>query len=89
MFRLAKFTILSTLLLTIITIHLPSVLTSPLEFATSRLDRASKLDDGKRGAVASESAICSRHGTDIINMGGNAADAVRTIQPICRHLAPC
>ncbi|OJI87548.1 hypothetical protein ASPTUDRAFT_137176, partial [Aspergillus tubingensis CBS 134.48] len=82
MFRLAKFTILSTLLLTIITIHLPSVLTSPLEFATSRLDRASKLDDGKRGAVASESAICSRHGTDIVNMGGNAADAVRTIQPI-------
>ncbi|GLA89218.1 hypothetical protein AtubIFM56815_003690 [Aspergillus tubingensis] len=76
MFRLAKFTILSTLLLTIITIHLPSVLTSPLEFATSRLDRASKLEDGKRGAVASESAICSRHGTDIINMGGNAADAM-------------
>ncbi|PYH72032.1 uncharacterized protein BO88DRAFT_333521, partial [Aspergillus vadensis CBS 113365] len=82
MFRLAKFTILSTLLLTIITIHLPGVLTSPLEFATSRLDRANKLEDGKRGAVASESAICSRHGTDIIKMGGNAADAVRTIQPI-------
>ncbi|KAL3440011.1 gamma-glutamyltranspeptidase-domain-containing protein [Aspergillus insuetus] len=33
-------------------------------------------EDGKRGAVASESAICSRHGTDIILMGGNAADAM-------------
>ncbi|KAI3031098.1 unnamed protein product [Aspergillus niger] len=76
MFRLAKFTVLSTLLLTIITIHLPSVLTSPLEFATSRFDRTSELEEGKRGAVASESAICSRHGTDIINIGGNAADAM-------------
>lgn len=52
------------------------MLTSPLEFATSRFDRTSELEEGKRGAVASESAICSRHGTDIINIGGNAADAV-------------
>ncbi|KAL4811069.1 nucleophile aminohydrolase [Aspergillus unguis] len=32
--------------------------------------------NGKTGAVASESAICSRHGTDTILKGGNAADAV-------------
>ncbi|OJJ66759.1 hypothetical protein ASPBRDRAFT_59549 [Aspergillus brasiliensis CBS 101740] len=90
MFRLAKFTLLPTLLLTIIAIHLPGVLTSPLEFATSRVDLTNELEDGKRGAVASESAICSRHGTDIINIGGNAADAVRTSQPdlsFMRHLA--
>lgn len=29
-----------------------------------------------RGAVVSESALCSRHGADMIKMGGNAADAV-------------
>ncbi|GAQ05721.1 gamma-glutamyltranspeptidase 1 [Aspergillus lentulus] len=34
------------------------------------------LGDGKRGAVASESAICSRHGIDILELGGNAADAL-------------
>ncbi|PKX90772.1 uncharacterized protein P174DRAFT_462939 [Aspergillus novofumigatus IBT 16806] len=32
--------------------------------------------DGKRGAVASENAICSRHGIDILELGGNAADAL-------------
>ncbi|KAL2822689.1 nucleophile aminohydrolase [Aspergillus cavernicola] len=36
----------------------------------------SRIENGKRGAAASESAICSRHGTDIIMMGGNAADAM-------------
>ncbi|PYH96885.1 gamma-glutamyltranspeptidase [Aspergillus ellipticus CBS 707.79] len=76
MFRLAKFGFLSSLLLLLV-IHLPSVLTSPLEFATSRqLAPDGEFEDGKRGAAASESAICSRHGTDIITMGGNAADAM-------------
>ncbi|OOF93842.1 hypothetical protein ASPCADRAFT_209081 [Aspergillus carbonarius ITEM 5010] len=76
MFRLMRFTVLSTLLLTVLVIQLPSVLTSPLDFATRQLARGDGLEDGKRGAVASESAICSRHGTDIITMGGNAADAM-------------
>ncbi|KAL1981493.1 hypothetical protein VTN96DRAFT_2522 [Rasamsonia emersonii] len=31
---------------------------------------------GKLGAVASESAICSRHGIEMLKMGGNAADAL-------------
>ncbi|TKX20357.1 glutathione hydrolase proenzyme [Elsinoe australis] len=31
---------------------------------------------GRHGAVSSESAICSRIGTDIIRKGGNAADAM-------------
>ena len=31
----------------------------------------------KLGAVASESAVCSRIGVELIENGGNAADAVR------------
>lgn len=30
----------------------------------------------RKGAVASESAVCSRIGVDLIKEGGNAADAV-------------
>lgn len=33
----------------------------------------------KLGAVASESAVCSRVGTDLLEHGGNAADAVRSL----------
>ena len=33
--------------------------------------------EGKLGAVASESTICSRIGTRLLEAGGNAADAVR------------
>ncbi|RHZ63821.1 hypothetical protein CDV55_106220 [Aspergillus turcosus] len=40
------------------------------------LGHTTALCDGKRGAVASESAICSRHGIDILELGGNAADAL-------------
>jgi len=32
--------------------------------------------NAKRGAVASESSICSQIGTDILKAGGNAADAL-------------
>ena len=34
--------------------------------------------DGERGAVASESAVCSNIGISILKEGGNAADAVRS-----------
>lgn len=33
----------------------------------------------KRGAVASESAVCSKIGVGLIEQGGNAADAVRAL----------
>ncbi|GAD96923.1 gamma-glutamyltranspeptidase [Paecilomyces variotii No. 5] len=36
-------------------------------------------EDAKLGAVASENAICSRYGTDMLEMGGNAADAANRI----------
>jgi gamma-glutamyltranspeptidase/glutathione hydrolase len=34
------------------------------------------LRDGQRGAVASESNICSHIGIDLLKLGGNAADAL-------------
>lgn len=34
------------------------------------------LEDGQLGAVASESDICSHIGTDLLKLGGNAADAM-------------
>ncbi|KAL2063240.1 hypothetical protein VTL71DRAFT_5045 [Oculimacula yallundae] len=39
-----------------------------------------KNDDAKLGAVASESAVCSKIGTDILKCGGNAADAIVATQ---------
>lgn len=69
-----------TLLLFVLVIHVPNVLTSPLELTCRNPNggnhQGHHVKDGKRGAVASESAICSRHGIDILEMGGNAADAV-------------
>ena len=35
-----------------------------------------RIEDGKLGAVASESKICSNIGIDLLKAGGNAADAV-------------
>jgi gamma-glutamyltranspeptidase/glutathione hydrolase len=32
--------------------------------------------EAKLGAVASESSVCSRYGTEMLQIGGNAADAV-------------
>ncbi|KAI9037268.1 gamma-glutamyltransferase [Aspergillus affinis] len=68
------------LLVLLIVVHSPRALGSPLELA-SRRDRQPghgfhDLEEGKRGAVASESAICSRQGTRMLELGGNAADAM-------------
>ena len=75
--RLGVLAILSLLL---IAIHLPTANTFPLEFSErdTNADHGShgKIGPGKLGAVASESSICSRHGSDILKKGGNAADAV-------------
>lgn len=35
-------------------------------------------EQGKLGAVAAESAVCSKIGVDVLKQGGNAADAVST-----------
>lgn len=88
MSRALKLSLCTTLLLVLLVVHLPGVLPSPVDHDSSdryfRQHERSRYDHvqagiqpGKRGAAASESAICSRHGTDIILKGGNAADAVR------------
>lgn len=74
MFRALKIS-LSIVLLVVLAVHLPGVNSSPYNLAP----REGHVEEGKTGAVASESAICSRHGTHILEQGGNAADAVSNI----------
>ncbi|KAJ6098837.1 transcriptional regulator family: Fungal Specific TF [Penicillium canescens] len=71
--RLGLLAILSLLL---VVTHLPRASTSPLEFSEQDHGSHGRIAPGKLGAVASESSICSEHGTDILKMGGNAADAL-------------
>ncbi|KAI2702137.1 transcriptional regulator family: Fungal Specific TF [Penicillium roqueforti] len=79
--RLGVLAILSLLL---IAIHLPTANTFPLEFSERDTNAGhgshGKIGPGKLGAVASESSICSRHGSDILEKGGNAADALVATQ---------
>lgn len=49
--------------------------------ATSIPLNSTSVNDGKNGAVASESSICTDIGIDILKVGGNAADAVSSIIP--------
>jgi Gamma-glutamyltransferase len=80
MSRPIKLGFLAILSLLLIAIHLPSANTSPLEFSerdpNADLGSHGLIGPGKLGAVASESSVCSRHGSDILLKGGNAADAV-------------
>lgn len=75
-----KLGFLAILSLLLIAIHLPSANTSPLELSERDLNADfgshGEIGPGKLGAVASESSVCSRHGSDILKKGGNAADAV-------------
>lgn len=65
-------TVVATLLLIFLIAYLPAVHSQNLpENIVS-----GEIQAGKLGAVASESALCSHHGTDILEKGGNAADAV-------------
>ncbi|KAJ5312760.1 Gamma-glutamyltranspeptidase [Penicillium antarcticum] len=72
--------LLAILSLLVIVIHLPRASTSPLELSERDPNGGHEshrhIAPGKLGAVASESAICSKHGTDMLKMGGNAADAL-------------
>ncbi|KAE8367894.1 gamma-glutamyltranspeptidase [Aspergillus caelatus] len=80
MFRLLRNTLSLSFILVLALIHLPDVLSSPLELSTHydsrRSNKVEHIEQGKLGAVASESAICSRHGTEMLKIGGNAADAL-------------
>lgn len=68
MANVQRFVLVTLVSLALLVFHLPSAWTSPVPNACA--------EDGKLGAVASENAICSRHGTEILEAGGNAADAV-------------
>ncbi|KAL1998429.1 hypothetical protein VTN02DRAFT_6193 [Thermoascus thermophilus] len=63
-------------LLALILILVLHLLHLPRAYATAVRDLRHRPGEGRRGAVASESAICSRIGTDMFTMGGNAADAL-------------
>ncbi|KAJ5826042.1 hypothetical protein N7474_003180 [Penicillium riverlandense] len=84
MVRPMKFRFFAVLSLVLVVVHLPNVYTSPLELLDRDLDDRDAshrgIGPGKLGAVASENSICSRHGTDILEKGGNAADALITTQ---------
>ena len=45
-------------------------------------DSPSSRKEPRRGAVASENKICSRIGTDLLEAGGNAADAVGFLKSV-------
>ncbi|KAJ5577977.1 uncharacterized protein N7459_006941 [Penicillium hispanicum] len=63
--------------LVLLVLNLPNAYTWPLEFDVRDLqDGSLEIGPGQLGAVASESSICSRHGIDMLEMGGNAADAL-------------
>ena len=67
-----RITVVATLLLILLIAYLPAVRSQGFNDNIVPGD----VQAGKLGAVASESALCSHHGTDILEKGGNAADAV-------------
>jgi hypothetical protein len=75
--------LLAVLCMILLIACLPSASTSPLELSfrgADHDDRSSlEIGPGKRGAVATENALCSRHGIEMLKMGGNAADAVSAL----------
>lgn len=83
MFKPARLGLLAILSLTILVIHLPGAFSTPLELSPRSSDH--EFGPGKRGAVASESSICSGHGTKILEMGGNAADAVSLLLKYAKY----
>lgn len=70
-------TLLGLVSLLALAVSVPIASASPLKTSTNIL--VNDLGPGKLGAVASESSICSRHGTSMLEIGGNAADAVSGI----------
>ncbi|CAG8927634.1 unnamed protein product [Penicillium salamii] len=73
-----RFSLCTILSLFLVVTYLPTANTSPLELSESHNGQELRTETapGKLGAIASESAICSRHGVDILKKGGNAADAL-------------
>ncbi|KAJ5096995.1 hypothetical protein N7456_007716 [Penicillium angulare] len=76
----AKVGLLVLLSILLLLVYLPKARSSLLETLISTqessLDIHENIEPGKLGAVASENSICSRHGTDMLKIGGTAADAL-------------
>lgn len=78
-----RFGLLAIVSLVLVIIYLPTSFGSPLDLFPR--DPGSQdgwhqgFAPGKLGAVASESSICTGHGTEMLKMGGNAADAVSSL----------
>lgn len=75
-----NFGLLAALSMILFVARLSGASTSSLEFSLRDADHKTgpkrEIGPGKLGAVATENAICSRHGIEMFEMGGNAADAV-------------
>lgn len=69
--------------LVLLVVYLPRAWSSPVLVDGDSVGK--RAEHGKRGAVASESSICSRHGAEILSNGGNAADAVSRIDGVLLH----
>jgi len=72
---MARVTLLAVLAVLLV-VHLPGASPQPVQDRWGRWKTHQHQGNGTLGAVASESAICSRIGTDMLQQGGNAADAV-------------
>lgn len=92
MFRLLRAAFAGSLVLALLLlVQVPGVVPSPLladpPVSARGAEALGSVGPGQRGAVASESEICSRHGTEMLLMGGNAADAVSFFLTCCVGLA--
>ncbi|KAF4547759.1 Glutathione hydrolase proenzyme-like protein [Elsinoe fawcettii] len=56
-------------------LSVPNAFAIPTEYADYQHDK-NATTNGRRGAVSSETALCSRLGSNILRRGGNAADAM-------------
>lgn len=72
---MARVTLLAVLAVLLVA-HLPGASPKPVQDRWGRWKTHQHQGNGTLGAVASESAICSRIGTDMLQQGGNAADAL-------------
>lgn len=76
----SRYGLLAIFSLALVVINVPTSYGSALGLfpgdSSSQDGRRHGFAPGKLGAVASESSICSGHGTEMLKMGGNAADAV-------------
>lgn len=69
---------LCAILLSVALTALPTIVHAHAHVGPKAYGAGNPSDDGvpKLGAVASESSVCSHIGTDLLEKGGNAADAV-------------